>query len=178
MLVRWHQPRSQNSHLLVPAVWRADSLIASISDVPFSSTKLARWSKGSWSSLSALNFSSSCGFIIVVIKRGIISNSVFYVFYVQHKKILNCEFVWMYSHSLGIWGILSPHRLKSFIYFLFLKEIFVSIYLAVLGLRCSTSTLSFSMWDLVPWPGIEARTLSTGSAVLATGLPGKSLESF
>ena len=73
------------------------------------------------------------------------------------KKILNCEFGWMYSHSLGIWEILTPHRLKSFIYFLFLKEIFVSIYLAVLGLLCSTRTLSFGtrtlsfgMWDLVP----------------------------
>ena len=29
------------------------------------------------------------------------------------------------------------------------------------------------MWDLVPWPGIEPGP-STGSAVLATGPPGKS----
>ena len=35
----------------------------------------------------------------------------------------------------------------------FLKYLF--IYLAAPGLSCSMQTLSCSIWDLVPWPGIE-----------------------
>ena len=33
--------------------------------------------------------------------------------------------------------------------------------------------LSWSMWDLVPWPGIEPRPLALEHEVLATGQPGK-----
>ena len=39
----------------------------------------------------------------------------------------------------------------------------------------SMQTLSHSMWDLVPWPGIELRPLHWERGVLATGPPGKSL---
>ena len=40
-------------------------------------------------------------------------------------------------------------------------------YLGILGLSCS-------MWDLVPWPGIEPRPLRWEQGVLATGPRGKS----
>ena len=40
-------------------------------------------------------------------------------------------------------------------------------YLATLALSCS-------MWDLVPWPGIEPRPLALRAQSLATGPPGKS----
>ena len=33
---------------------------------------------------------------------------------------------------------------------------------------------SCSMWDLVPWPGIERGPLNEECGVLTTGLPGKS----
>ena len=37
-------------------------------------------------------------------------------------------------------------------------------------------TLSCGMWDLVPWPWIEPWPLYWDPGVLATGLPGKSLQ--
>ena len=40
--------------------------------------------------------------------------------------------------------------------------------------HCSMQTLSCSMWDLVPWPGIEPGPLHWECGVLATGPPGKS----
>ena len=43
----------------------------------------------------------------------------------------------------------------------------LNIYLAMPGLSCS-------MWDLVPWPGIEPGSPALGAWVLATGPPGKS----
>ena len=54
----------------------------------------------------------------------------------------------------------------------FYNKIF--IYLAVLSLSCSMCTLSYGMWDLVPWPGIEPGPLQWEGRVLATGPPGKS----
>ena len=63
--------------------------------------------------------------------------------------------------------------------------IFIFICLAALGLSCSTQVLclcmwilSCSMWDLVPWPKIKARTLQLEFGVLATGPPGKSLKKY
>ena len=53
----------------------------------------------------------------------------------------------------------------SFFLFFFL---YLIIYLAAPDLSCS-------MWDLVPWPGIEPGAPYFGSRVLATGPPGKSL---
>ena len=49
----------------------------------------------------------------------------------------------------------------------YLLLIFLFIYLAPLGLSCS-------MWDPVPWPGIEYRPSALEPGVFATGLPGKS----
>ena len=40
---------------------------------------------------------------------------------------------------------------------------------------CGMWALSCSMWDLVPWPGVEPRPLHWECGVLATGPPGKSL---
>ena len=66
----------------------------------------------------------------------------------------------------------------------FLKKYWF-IYLAASGLNCfhvacgifscGMRTLSSSMWDLVPWPGIEPGPLHWKHGVLATGPPGKSL---
>ena len=57
------------------------------------------------------------------------------------------------------------HNLLSYS---FLKKIF--IYLAELGLSrvrgifgCGLGPLSYSMWDLVPWPGIEPRSPALGA---------------
>ena len=43
----------------------------------------------------------------------------------------------------------------------------------VLAVACKL--FGCSMWDLVPWPGIEPRPLHWENGVLATGSPGKSL---
>ena len=45
-------------------------------------------------------------------------------------------------------------------------------------LSCGLWALSFSMWDLVPWPGIKPWPLHRGHGVLATGPPGKSPSSL
>ena len=46
--------------------------------------------------------------------------------------------------------------------------IFIFIYLATLG-------LDSTIWDLVPWPGIEFGSAALGVQILATGRAGKSL---
>ena len=43
-----------------------------------------------------------------------------------------------------------------------------SIYLAVLGLGCGMGDLGYSMWDLLPSPGLELRPLHWEHRVLAT----------
>ena len=43
---------------------------------------------------------------------------------------------------------------------------------------CSMRTLSYGMWDLDPWPGIEPQSLLWAREVLATGLPRKPLPFF
>ena len=60
------------------------------------------------------------------------------------------------------WLNLSPSFPVFFLYkilhwlLIFLKKyIYLFIYFAVLGLGCSMQILSCSMWDLVPWLGIE-----------------------
>ena len=57
----------------------------------------------------------------------------------------------------------------------FFKKKLLFIYLAVPGLSCSIWTLSFGMWDPIPWPGIEPRPLHWEHRVLATGPQGKPL---
>ena len=47
----------------------------------------------------------------------------------------------------------------------FYNKIF--IYLAVLSLSCSMCTLSYGMWDLVPWPGIEPGPPAVGGQSLS-----------
>ena len=50
------------------------------------------------------------------------------------------------------------------------------VFIAACGIfSCGTWTLSCSMWDLVPLPGIEPRSLHWKHGVLATRPPGKSL---
>ena len=66
--------------------------------------------------------------------------------------------------------------------FLTFKNIYLFIWLCwvfvVAGrvLSCGMWTLSWGMWDLVPWPGIELEPLPLKPEVLATWLPGKSQE--
>ena len=52
---------------------------------------------------------------------------------------------------------------------------FKDIYLASLGLSCSTRDLQLCVWNLVPRPGVVPRALHWGCGILATGPPGKSL---
>ena len=71
------------------------------------------------------------------------------------------------------WAALLSHTLLQLhcpaCFSLFVKCLF--IYLAALGLSCSTSIFSCGMWDLVPWPG----PLQWEHRVSATGPPEKSL---
>ena len=39
--------------------------------------------------------------------------------------------------------------------FLFIFVKYFCIFLAAPGLRCGMRTLGCSVWDLVPWPGVE-----------------------
>ena len=73
-------------------------------------------------------------------------------------------------------------RQNYFFYLLIFKKF---IHLAVPDLVAAfrifsrgTRTLSCSVWDLVPWPGMEPTPLHWVHGVLATGLPGKSPEVF
>ena len=61
--------------------------------------------------------------------------------------------------------------------FLFLFFVFWLFWVFVAACRifsCGRWTLNFSMWDLVPWPGIEPRPLAIGAQSLNRGPPGKS----
>ena len=56
----------------------------------------------------------------------------------------------------------------------------LSIFITGCGIfSCGMWTLGWSMWDLVPWPGIEPRPPALGECgVLATGPPEESLRAF
>ena len=69
--------------------------------------------------------------------------------------------------TLGGNTIVCKRKCKLLIYFM-MAFFFSNLYLAVLSLSYS---LSCSVWDLVPWPGIE----SSYPALQATGPPRKSL---
>ena len=53
----------------------------------------------------------------------------------------------------------------------FLKK----FYLAALGLTCSMWTLSWGMWDLVPWPGIKPGPPALGAPSLSHGTTSEAL---
>ena len=87
----------------------------------------------------------------------------------NHFSSIPAQFHLHLSYSLGFieiflpvssWFsvIIAPHVVLFFFFLIFLK-----IYLAVPGLRCSIPTLSCSMWGLVPWPGIESRSPALGA---------------
>ena len=48
----------------------------------------------------------------------------------------------------------------------FLKK-YLFIHLAVLGLSCGVQDLSYGMWDLVPWPGMESQPPTIGAQSLS-----------
>ena len=54
---------------------------------------------------------------------------------------------------------------------IFLKNIcfYLCVYLTVPGISCCMRTLSGSIWDLVPWPGIEPTPSVLEGRVLTTG---------
>ena len=74
--------------------------------------------------------------------------------------------IWFFSSSQCHWTVWAGW-LISFIFF------YLFIWLCwVLVVACEL--LVHSMWNLVPWPGIEPRPLHWEHGVLATGPPGKS----
>ena len=61
----------------------------------------------------------------------------------------------------------------TYIYiYIYIFNIYLFIWLCQV-LVATHRIFSCSMWDLVPWPGIEPRPLHWGHGVLHTGLPGK-----
>ena len=52
--------------------------------------------------------------------------------------------------------------------------IFAFICLAVPSLSCAHRIFSYSLWDLIPRPGVKPGSPSLEHGVLATGPPGKS----
>ena len=86
---------------------------------------------------------------------------------------------------MTIYSTLMNKHLWGFYFVCFNIYFYLFIYLAMLGVSCSTrifdlcysiqnamQTLSCGMWDLVPWPGIKARPLLWKCGILATGPPG------
>ena len=74
-----------------------------------------------------------------------------------------CVCVWvvgwvcMYERDRD-WDVsVGPCIYSFFFYFL------IFIYLAASGFNCSMQTVRCSMWDLVPWPGIEPRPPALGT---------------
>ena len=73
--------------------------------------------------------------------------------------------------GMSFWFVFSIYRdVSMLLLFPFLKKIRLRW---VLVFACGI--FSYSMWYLVPWPGIKLRPPCTGNAVLATGPPGKPL---
>ena len=62
-------------------------------------------------------------------------------------------------------------------FLLFLKK-YLFLYLAVLGLSCSVQTLSWDVWELVPWPGIKSRPPALGTQSLSHWTTRESLNFF
>ena len=56
---------------------------------------------------------------------------------------------------------------NSTLLFPFQKNIYLFIYLAMLGLICCRGTLCFGLLDLVPWPGVKPRPPSLGAQGLS-----------
>ena len=52
----------------------------------------------------------------------------------------------------------------------------ISFFLILIFIYLAALSLSYSMWDLVPPPGIKPRPLHWVQGDVATGPPGKSLE--
>ena len=78
-------------------------------------------------------------------------------------------FVWFaVSLSFNYWWTLK--NWETFKNFFFL----VKIYWLCWVLIAACGILSCSIWDLVPWPGIQPRLPALGHGVLASGPPGKS----
>ena len=63
-------------------------------------------------------------------------------------------------------------KFKTQLYSDFLKK-YLCIYLTAVGLSCGIQDLSCSMWDLVPWSGVESRPLALGVQSLSHWTTGK-----
>ena len=72
------------------------------------------------------------------------------------SKSVNAPFVEMQSDFLTILFIL-----KIFYLFILLHQVLVTAQ-GILDLHCGMWTLGYSMWDLVPWPGIESGPSALG----------------
>ena len=59
-----------------------------------------------------------------------------------------------------------------------LKKKYLFTWLHQVLVVCGIQALSWGMWNLVPWPGIEPGPLHWKQGVLAMGPPGKSLTSL
>ena len=90
----------------------------------------------------------------------------------RHLRIFGLYFKWV---ILYYWdrqnysnGISKPCFFLIFIF------IYLFIWLSqVLVTACEVFHLHCSLWDLVPWPGIEPGPPALGAWILATGRPGK-----
>ena len=61
-------------------------------------------------------------------------------------------------------------------FFFFFKLLFIGLHGESSIFPVACTIFSCSMWDLVPWPGIEPRPPALELGVLASGPPGKSLQ--
>ena len=74
------------------------------------------------------------------------------------------------------------HLSNYFLFFFFFKYLFIwlcQVLIAAHGifdLCCKVWSLNCSMWDLIPWPGMEPGPLHCQHGVLATGSSGKYLK--
>ena len=117
----------------------------------------------------------------LVLRKCLLMNNQSPTAYRIHFGVLSL--IYKILHSLPRGDHSSPWSLCSSLWFLFffLSIFILFIYLAAPGLSCIMGDLFFffffsscSMWDLVPWSGIECRPLHWERGVLATGPPEKS----
>lgn len=110
-----------------------------------------------------------------------------------HFSVLDHFFPPLMCSSFQLWALCWFYVCKQFLplaFFTFLMmpsedqklSLFLWLHRVLVAaqgiLSCDIWTLSFSMWDLAPWPGIKPRPSALEHRVLVTGPLGKSLQSL
>ena len=117
-----------------------------------------------------LNWTDSCWFGIYALAEGFFTPSSTWEAYVMSLKRILCIYLAVVGlscsmHDLVPWPGIKPgpsalgarslsHWATREVLFLFFFTVFLT-YLALQGLSCSIQTLSYVMWNLVPWLGIN-----------------------